>query len=336
MQSDSAINRIDHSVSTHDAIGRSIRYLRLSLTKACHMRCAYCRPVFDRNGAHEALTPCEIEQLVRHLVERHGVCKVRLTGGDPTARPDLLDIIQRLARIHGLNELAMTTNGLSLANMAAQYVDAGLNRVNVSLDSLDPRKFARITGVDGMHRVIAGIDAALAVGLTPVKINTVILKDDNEQEMPALVKFASDRGVAIRFIELMPMGPLADQWSDRYVSAARMRQRLDNGIVHWRACPQGSDSATRYLVTLRDGQQVDVGFITPMSCNFCADCNRLRIASDGTLYPCLMDEPRGSIFEAVRPTFDPDRFDAALAAALSQKAPEHPVEGYVTMTHIGG
>ena len=226
-----------------DRNGRHIAYLRLSLTSACQMRCSYCRPDWLRNCRKASdLTPEEIEVVARHLVQRHGVRKVRLTGGDPTARPDLLEIIQRLASIKGLCDLAMTTNGLTLERMASRYADAGLKRVNVSLDSLDRDRFASITGVDGLERVLAGIDAAQEAGLTPLKINTVVLRGENEEKLPSLVRFAADRGVSIRFIELMPMGPMADQWGDRYVSAAEVRARLSDSLVtEWQELPQRSD-----------------------------------------------------------------------------------------------
>lgn len=320
-----------------DAQDRPIRYLRLSLTEACQMRCVYCRPaLLTQSRQPGRLTPSEIETLVRHLVAKHGLTKVRLTGGDPTARPDLIHIIERLARIDGIRDLAMTTNGLSLTSHAKDYADAGLRRVNVSLDSLDPKRFARMTGVDALGRVLAGIDAAIDAGLTPLKLNTVVLNGENLADLPALVEYASLRGVEIRFIELMPMGPLAEHWADRYVPAPRMRNALAEVAAGWQTLPQGSDSAQTYDVTLRDGRHVRVGFITPMSCNFCLACNRLRITSDGSLYPCLMDRPRGNLTHAIRPKFDADRFDRLLSDALQAKALEHPVTGVAVMTQIGG
>ncbi len=320
-----------------DAYRRQIAYLRLSLTSACQMRCSYCRPEWltNRCGA-EQLTPEELETVVRHLVARHGVHKVRLTGGDPTARPDLLEIIRRLAPIPGLRDLAMTTNGLTLHRMAQAYADAGLKRVNVSLDSLDPEKFASITGIDGLNLVLRGIEAAKQAGLTPIKINTVVLRDSNHDQLPELVRFAAEHQACIRFIELMPMGPLASQWHERYVSANEMQQRLSDVVCDWRDRPQGSDSAKVFDAVLYDGSTVDIGFITPMSCNFCHACDRLRLTSQGKIYPCLMDISRGSILPAVRPNFDPDRFDAILTDALADKAPEHPAKGVTVMTQIGG
>lgn len=320
-----------------DRLGRTIGYLRLSLTKACAMRCAYCRPgQLDHPRGEPMLTPMEIQRLVGHLVAHHGLHKVRLTGGDPTSRPELTDIIQRLARIDALRDLAMTTNGLTLPHRAKEYAEAGLTRVNISLDTLDRTRFAELTGVDQLDRVLAGIDAAQQAGLSPIKLNTVVIRNHNEQDLPALLRFAASHGLEIRFIELMPMGPLAGQWADRYVCESRMRRTLAPHIRSWTALPQGSDAARRYRVILDDHTPATVGFITPMSCNFCANCNRIRIAADGTLYPCLMDQPAGSLLPAIRPRFDGDAVDQCLADGLGRKRSEHPHDGFVTMTHIGG
>jgi len=300
------------------------------------MRCVYCRPGFHRNTADDLLSPRELETIVRRLVEEHGVCKVRLTGGDPTARADLEEIIGRIARIKGIDDLAMTTNGLSLAVRAQAYADAGLARINVSLDSLDPDQFSRMTGVDGLSRVIQGIDAARDANLTPIKLNTVVLRGENEGQIAGLVRFAADRQATIRFIELMPMGPLAAEWADRYLPAEKMRARLTETVTKWEPLEQGSDSAESFRATLDDGRSVTIGFITPMSCNFCSACNRIRLAADGSLYPCLMDRPSGSFLPAVRPRFDPELFDNLLNEGIARKALEHPAEGFVTMTVIGG
>jgi GTP 3',8-cyclase len=320
-----------------DPLGRGIGYLRLSLTAACSMRCTYCRPkVMDETDKGGAMPPATIERVVRHLVRRWGVTKVRLTGGEPTARPDLIEIIRRISGIDGLEDLAMTTNGLTLPHQAAALRQAGLHRLNVSLDSLRPHTFERMTGVRGPDRVLEGIRAALSVGLAPLKLNTVVLAGENEAELPELVRFAAEHDVEIRFIELMPMGPLADQWADRYVPEATMRRRLERIVLDWRPLEQGHSSARRFEVLLDDGRRTTVGFITPMSCNFCAACNRLRLTSNGDVYPCLMDRPRGNILSAVAPQFDAERFDQALMDALQAKAPEHPINGFTTMTVLGG
>jgi len=320
-----------------DAHGRQVGYLRLSLTPACPMRCTYCRPrvITDMPG-EQRMSADTIEQMIRHLATRWGLRKVRLTGGEPTVRRDLFEIIERLSRIGGLDDLAMTTNGLTLPQHAAAFRRAGLHRLNISLDSLRPDTFERMTGVKGPKRVIAGIHAAMEAGLQPIRLNTVVLAGENDSELPELVRFAAARGLEIRFIELMPMGPLAGEWAERYVPESTMRDRLDPIIRRWQPLDQGHDSARRFAVDLNDGHQAMIGFITPMSCNFCAACNRLRLTASGDVYPCLMDRPRGNVMPALMPRFDTDRFDQLLRDALKSKASEHPVAGFTTMTVLGG
>lgn len=301
------------------------------------MRCTYCRPALATQPRGEAvLSVEEIEHLVRHLTQHHGLHKVRLTGGDPTSRPELTRIIERIARVPGITDLAMTTNALTLPKRAVEYANAGLQRINVSLDTLDAQRFTRLTGVDGLKRVLAGIDAATAAGLWPIKLNTVVVRDQNERDLPNLVRFAGERGLEARFIELMPMGPLAESWAERYVPEREMHRRLEPHIARWHPLAQGSDATRRFHVTLHDGRDVIIGFITPMSCNFCAACNRIRVAADGTFYPCLMDEPAESLLPALRPVFDADEMDRRLGAGLAGKRVEHPHDGFVPMTVIGG
>lgn len=320
-----------------DGLGRTIRYLRLSITQACGMRCVYCRPgVLPTPASESILSADEIVQIVRHLVRRHGLQKVRLTGGEPTARRDLSEIVRRLSREAGVEELSLTTNGLLLERLAQPLADAGLQRINVSLDSLDADRFERMTGVDGLARVLAGLEAAGRAGLRPIKTNTVVVRGQNDHELPALLAFAAEHDVEIRFIELMPMGPLASQWFDRYVPEAEMRERLDPHVAEWVDVPRDAGSAKRYHARLPSGRTARVGFITAMSCPFCDRCDRIRIGADGSYYPCLMDSPHGTLIDAVRPVFDAERFDAILRDGLTTKAAEHPAVGRGVMIQIGG
>lgn len=319
-----------------DSLGRSIRYLRLSITRACMMQCSYCRPAALVRDRRSVLTVAEIVALVRHLVVRHGVTKVRLTGGEPTSRANLPQLVRRLSEIDGLDDLAMTTNGLSLATQAAALADAGLRRVNVSLDSLCPETFARITGVGGLEQVLHGIDAAVSAGLTPVKLNVVVVRGENDQELPGLIEFAAERQLEIRFIELMPMGPLADRWTDRFVSEGEMRDRLVGTVASWQPLPAAADSARRFSLRLENGRQATVGLIAPVSRPFCDRCNRIRIASDGAVYPCLMGPEAGTLLPALRPVFNPAAVDELLKVRLTEKAAQHPVAGVAVMGHLGG
>lgn len=321
-----------------DACGRRVRYLRLSVTPACPMRCLYCRPVSTlplRYGTSEAcLSPTEIQQLVETLVAV-GLRKVRVTGGEPTARADLLDIVRRLASVRGLDDLAMTTNGLTLARQARALAVAGLRRVNVSLDSLDAGRFRRITGIDALPRVLEGIDAAIASGLTPLKLNCVVVRGENDHECPELLQFAADKQVELRFIELMPMGPLANCWRERFVSSAETRSRLDPLVARWSPRDQGSAPTRSFDVLLRDGRSTRVGFISAMSCPFCDRCDRVRIAADGSFFGCLMDRPTISLLPALRP-FDPEALFERIERALERKPRQHAQRGHSEMVSIGG
>lgn len=301
------------------------------------MRCIYCRPegfATHRDGTE--LTASEIHALVSHLAKNHGLRKLRLTGGEPTTRPDLIEIIQTVAGIEGIKELAMSTNGLTLVRQAQELKAAGLQRINVSLDSLDARRFEAMTGVDGLPRILDGIEIARAAGLWPIRLNCVVVRGQNHLEIPELVKFAAEKDLEIRFIELMPMGPLHEKWHERYVPESEMREILSGTVDFWQQVPTGSDSARRYRAALSNGKQASVGFITAMSHPFCAECDRIRIGSRGEFYPCLMDEPAGNILAALRPAFDADLLDEMLYAGLNHKAPEHPARGRVVMIELGG
>lgn len=330
-----------------DACGRTFAYLRLSLTRRCNMRCVYCRPA-SRSDAHAdhvapsepPLSVAEIVALVEHLARRHGLAKVRLTGGEPTCHDELTTIIRSLTRIPGVRETTLTTNGLTLARQAESLADAGLRRINISLDALDPGVFAHMTGATALPHVLAGIAAARRAGLDPIKLNTVVMRGINDGELPGLVRYAARLGVEIRFIELMPMGPLAPHWARHYVPECEMRDMLDGTVAAWRplATADGPrpDSARRYAARLIGDQTATIGFITPMSCDFCHACNRVRITSDGALFPCLMGAPALSLLPALRPRFDGDRLSALLATALADKQPVHPAAGAAVMTELGG
>jgi len=230
----------------------------------------------------------------------------------------------------------MTTHGLTLVERAREYYSAGLRRINISLATLAAEQFQRITGARGLERVLAGIRSAIQTGFSPVRINTVVMADENEHQLPGLLRLAADLEVEIRFIELMPMGPLAETWHERFVPEAGMREWLRDEVRCWHPLPRNQGSAKRYAVDLRDGRSTIVGFITAMSDHFCGDCNRLRLTGEGVLYPCLMGAPAGSIMPALRPCFDREHFDEILRSALAVKQPRHGAVGVSVMTTIGG
>lgn len=326
----------DAGPALRDSSGRGVHYLRISVTGNCSMRCGYCRPGVDANQPEPGrLNAGEIRFLVDHLHRRGGLRKVRLTGGEPTTRRDLPELV-RAVRDAGVEEVAITTNGLTLERDAARLAAAGLFRLNVSLDTLDAGRFATLTGVDGLARVLRGIEAARAELPGPVKLNAVVIAGHNDgDDLLGLARYAAERGLALRFIELMPMGPLAGAWAGRYVPAAAMKATLRAAGVGLEALPETADAARRFRAELPGGGVADLGFITPMSCNFCSACDRLRVSADGDLHPCLMDAPRGNAAEALRRR-DADGLDRLLEAAFAIKAAEHPEAGPAVMTRMGG
>ena len=306
-----------------DSFGRSVTYVRLSLTSKPLGRGLYALAPDPVAPTEQMLAAAEIEQLGRHLVMR-GVRKIRLAGPEPLERADLVEIVERLARIEGLADLALTTSGIGLAPLAANLAAAGLKRVNIALDSLDAEKYHRITGIDALKQVLEGIDAAVAANLNPLKLNTTVIRGENDYELAELLVYAAWKKADIRFIELMPMGMPEHRWQRRYVPEAEMRQRLESMGICWVGRPDTRDPARQYQAGLSFGRSVRVGFITAMSCPFCSACNRLRIAADGTLFPCLMGPAAGSVLPALRPAYNATEMDRILRECLAHKAGEHP------------
>lgn len=295
-----------------DGFGRHISYLRLSVTDRCDLRCAYCLPeraVFQPK--REILTLEELEVVAREFVGR-GVNKIRLTGGEPLVRRDVMQFIARVGGLleeSGLKELTLTTNGTMLAQYAGDLVKAGVRRINVSLDTLDPQKFAALTRRDALPQVLAGIDAALGAGLN-VKINTVALKDFNVGETPALIEWAHARGMELTLIEVMPMGEVDAHREDQFVSLADVRRDLER---RWTMTPDDhrTGGPARYVRVEETGGRL--GFITPLSANFCDGCNRVRVTCSGELFMCLGREGKIDLKRPLR-----DGGPAALSAAIDE------------------
>lgn len=274
----------------HDQLGRPLRDLRLSVIDACNFRCPYCMPadrIPDDHGLDAAsrLSFDEMETLVRGFV-RLGVRKLRLTGGEPLLRKGLPDLVRRLAAIDGIEDLALTTNGSLLAPQAQALRDAGLHRLTVSLDALDPALFATLSGGRGrIETVLAGLEAAHAAGFEHIKLNCVVQRGVNEGEVLPLAAFARDRGHVLRFIEYMDVGTCNGWRADNVVPSAALRDRLH---ARWPLRPLDpqyrGEVAARYAYI--DGRG-EVGFVSSVSAPFCGDCHRARVSADGTLYTCL-------------------------------------------------
>lgn len=261
-----------------DQFNREITYLRVSITDLCNLRCRYCMPEGVCQVRHtDILSFEEITEIVSAAAEL-GVRKVRITGGEPLVRKGCVDLIRMVAEIPGIGEVDMTTNGVLLARDAAALKAAGLNRVNISLDSLDPEKYKDITGGGDLKTAVNGIKAAFDAGLTPVKINTVLIGGFNDDEIPTFVELTRCYPVELRFIELMPMG--GGFGKGAYVPGSRV---LDT-VPELREIPQDGGVARLYRLPEGKGR---VGLISPLSRHFCGSCNRLRLTSEGNLKPCL-------------------------------------------------
>lgn len=302
------------SAALRDGFGRRLDYLRLSITDRCNLRCLYCLPPQGVASGPEPLTAAEIERLIG-IGLRLGVSKIRLTGGEPLVRADVVEVVARLSRL-GLEDLSLSTNGVLLAPLAARLKAAGLRRVNISLDTMDPERFRRVTRFGGLPAVLAGIEAALAEGLGPVKVNVVVAKGINDDEIPAFVDLARRRPLHVRFIELMPIGETGFFGPDRWLPLPEIRKAC--GALEPCTSPRGFGPAS-YLRPA-GGAAGTVGFIGAMSCNFCSDCNRMRLTSTGRLVPCLASERGVDLRFALREGLA----EAAIAALWKQAAAEKP------------
>jgi len=286
-----------------DRFGRQLTYLRISVTDRCNMRCDYCRPAADAYKAEphdQILRYEEIERIVR-VAATMGVTKLRITGGEPLVRRDLLTLVEKLANIPGITDLSMTTNATLLGKYAHDLASAGLHRVNISIDSLNALHFRKLTGGE-LAPVLEGIAAARSAGLFPIKLNTVLMRGinagDEHCEVAELIDFAAANHATIRFIELMPMKQGMD-WGEHYISIDEVLKRDDvRARVDVDAALQTGNTAARYL-PLKDGSG-EVGFIMPMSERFCEGCNRLRLTSDGGLRSCLPADHQLNLRDLIR------------------------------------
>jgi cyclic pyranopterin phosphate synthase len=302
-----------------DSFGRRIDYLRLSVTDRCDLRCTYCMPRGFK-GFEEPenwLTFDEIERLV-FVFARLGVNKVRLTGGEPLLRRGLPQLAARLSNINAITDLSLSTNGTQLARHAANLREAGVARINVSLDSLHRRRFERIAGRDALPRIIEGLQEAKAAGFRLVKVNMVAMRAVNDDEIEDMVMFCMEHGFTLRLIEAMPVGDTGR--SAQYLDLQPVRRRLQArfGLVDG-VMPGGGPA--RYLQTA-DGE-FKVGFITPISQHFCATCNRVRLAVDGTLHLCLGQEHQYRLQLLLRGGATDTELEQAVCSAIAAKPERH-------------
>jgi cyclic pyranopterin phosphate synthase len=304
-----------------DPFGRTISYLRVSVTDRCDFRCVYCMAE-DQTflPKRDVLGLEELDRLCSAFVAR-GVRRLRLTGGEPLVRKNVMGLVRSLSRHlgRGLDELTLTTNGSQLARFAGELADCGVRRINVSVDTLDPVKFHAITRWGDLDKVRAGIDAARAAGLK-VKINAVALKGVNEDEFDDLIRWAHGDGMDLTLIETMPMGEVGADRTDQYLPLSTVRARLEE---RWTLAdiPYKTGGPARYVKVAETGGRI--GFITPMTHNFCEGCNRVRVTCTGTLFMCLGQEDAADLRTPLRASGDDELLQAAIDEAIARKPKGH-------------
>ncbi|MEW5902834.1 MAG: GTP 3',8-cyclase MoaA [Pseudomonadota bacterium] len=310
---------MDRTAALQDRFGRRIDYLRLSVTDRCDLRCSYCMPqgFSDYEQPADWLTFDEVERVVAAFA-RLGTSRFRITGGEPLLRRDLAGLAGRLSALPGVDDLSLSTNATHLAKHAVALKQAGVSRLNVSLDSLCSERLQQITRRDALDDILDGLLVAKASGFAPIKINMVVMADVNEDEVDAMVEFCAHHGFVLRLIEAMPVGETGRNaaYADLQPIRQRLQQRYDlvDGIV-------GGGGPARYLVS-PDGR-FSVGFITPLSQHFCATCNRVRLSVDGTLYLCLGQEHSLPLRPLLRAGCSDAELEAAIRQAIELKPERH-------------
>jgi len=327
-------------MSLSDKFGRQIKDLRVSVTDHCNFRCVYCRSADPENyrDHDEILSWDELRRLVRIFV-RLGISKVRITGGEPLVRDGVESFISYLKTI-GVEDLSMTTNGRLLADRCEKLIAAGLHRINISLDSLDPIKFQKITRTRSYDTVMRGIDAAQKSRLAPVKINAVLVRGFNEDEVEAFAAFARERGVIMRFIEFMPLD--ADRhWSrELMVSAKQVYERIHAQWPLEQIPHEKSETARKYRFV--DGAPGEIGLIAPVTQAFCGHCSRIRLTADGKLRTCLFSKEDRDLRALLRAQASDEEIVAWVRSVVTEKEEGHRINepGFVppsrTMVFIGG
>lgn len=324
-----------------DSFGRVHTDLRVSLTDRCNLRCRYCMPEEGLAWLprQEVLSADEIVRLVRIGAERLGIRSVRLTGGEPLLRRDLVDIVGRLAEVEPSLELAMTTNGIGLARTAEALKQAGLTRINISLDTLRRDRFVELARRDRLHDVLEGIAAAKAAGLDPVKVNTVLMRDVNDDEIVDLARFAIDSGCQVRFIEAMPLDAQGAWSRDKVVTAIEILKELENEFVLEEVRADASAPADLWRIS---GTDARVGIVASVTRAFCADCNRVRLTADGQLRNCLFATTETDLRALIRTGADDHAIEQAWRTCIAGKARGHGINDVTfqqparPMSAIGG
>ena len=308
------------STALIDPFGRRIDYVRLSVTDKCNLRCFYCIPEGHRDFEQPEhwLTFDEIERVIRAFAEL-GVARIRLTGGEPLVRKNLPELAHKLAALPGVDDLSLSTNAVLLDRHAQALRDAGVSRINVSLDTLKPERFKQITGGE-LQPVLDGLKAASEAGLSPVKINMVAMRGINDDEFEDMVEFCLQHNFTLRMIETMPVGSTGLNASDHYLDLQTVKQRLAERYELIPGVMPGGGPA-RYVQV--KGTDLRIGFITPISQHFCETCNRVRLSVDGTLYMCLGQDNKMELRPLLRDGVSDEELRQALIEAIALKPEKH-------------
>jgi cyclic pyranopterin phosphate synthase len=335
-----ALPKYDTDEPAHDAFGRRINYLRISLTDRCNFRCVYCMPAVGMKflPRPELLTDEELLLVVRAAAAA-GFQKIRLTGGEPTLRPDLVELVRAIKATPGITHIALTTNGLRLGKLAQPLKDAGLDRVNVSIDTLDPQKFRQVTRGGRLEQVWEGIAEADRVGLRPIKLNAVVVRGLNDDEVLRLAALTLMYPWEMRFIEVMPLTGVADVAEDGVVKSEELIATLEAAhgpLENLGLAP--TDSARRYRIPGAPGK---LGFISAVSDPFCATCNRMRLTADGRLHLCLLRDDELDLRAAIRGGATEAQIEQIIRHAVAVKPwghglPEHVLPTLRGMSQLGG
>lgn len=314
-----------------DSYNRKINYLRVSVTKRCNLNCRYCGAVSD--GREQELTAEQLEKIVSAFVF-HGISKVRLTGGEPLVRQDICEIAERIGRLDGIRKLALTTNGIRLRETAAELKKSGVTAVNISLDTTDGEQFRKITGHDSLHKVFEGIDECERVGIPHLRLNAVLIRGENDSAAQSLIEIAKNRKIDVRFIELMPFSDEGENNSlvikgEEILRSFPFLKPVDENRNDFES------SVAKYYEA--EGFKGRIGLITPVSKKFCANCNRIRLLSDGRVKPCLGND---ATYDLMGYIDDEEKLRKAVAEAIMSKPMEHSFScGYGNshgMNRIGG